>query len=71
VWSTETGWPVKGKNFDAAISGVSNAQGYWKAVACPSFNQIDQFWYAYSERSSDPDFSIVDVNDQPLFDMAC
>ncbi|KAF2663366.1 putative glucan 1,3-beta-glucosidase [Microthyrium microscopicum] len=71
IWVTETGWAVAGKSFGASTASIPNAQAFWRNTACPAFPQIDVFYYAYSEQGSDPDFSILDGNDRPLFDLSC
>jgi exo-beta-1,3-glucanase (GH17 family) len=46
VWTTETGWPIKGDDFGAAVASVENLQQFWWDVACGSFALgIPMFWY--------------------------
>lgn len=46
VWTTETGWPVKGENVGNAKVGVDELQRFWWDVACGSFaSGINTFWY--------------------------
>lgn len=71
VWVTETGWPVSGRNFDLAIPSLSNAESYWKSVACDAFQGAHTFWYTLQDYSSSPSFGVVDSNFRPLFNLAC
>lgn len=46
VWTTETGWPISGDTFGAAVPSVQNLQKFWWDVACGSFaSNINMFWY--------------------------
>ena len=71
VWITETGWPVSGDNYGAAVPSVNNAQLYWKSVACAAFAQAHTFWYTVQDFSSNPSFGVVDANFKPLYDLSC
>jgi len=71
VWVTETGWPVSGDNFGNSVSSIQNAQQYWTSVGCPALQQIDLFWYAYQDYTSNPSFGIIGQNGQPLYNFAC
>ena len=71
VWITETGWPVSGANFGAAVPSVQNAQAYWKSVACSAFANAHTFWYTLQDFSSKPSFGIVGQDFRPLFDLSC
>ena len=71
VWITETGWPATGKNFGAAVPSVSNAQMYWKSVACAAFAQAHTFWYTLQDYTSNPSFGVVGADFKPLYDLSC
>ena len=46
VWTTETGWPIKGDTVGNAVASVENLQSFWWDVACGSFaSNINTFWY--------------------------
>jgi exo-beta-1,3-glucanase (GH17 family) len=46
VWTTETGWPIKGDTIGNADASVQNLQSFWWDVACGSFaSGINTFWY--------------------------
>lgn len=47
VWVTETGWPVSGANYGAAVASTKNAQTYWRAVGCSAFEQMHMFWVSH------------------------
>ena len=71
VWITETGWPVSGANFGAAVPSVQNAQMYWKSVACSAFANAHTFWYTLQDFTSKPSFGIVGQDFRPLYDLRC
>jgi len=71
VWVTETGSPVSGDSFGAAVPSIANAQSYWSTVACAAFSQVDIFWYAYQDYNSNPSFGVIGANGQPLYNLAC
>ncbi|OCK85252.1 glycoside hydrolase family 17 protein [Lepidopterella palustris CBS 459.81] len=71
VWITETGWPVSGGDYGAAVPSVSNAQAYWTNVACAAFEQAHTFWYSYQDYSASPSFGVVDANRNPIYNLAC
>ncbi|KAK5146892.1 putative glucan endo-1,3-beta-glucosidase eglC [Cryomyces antarcticus] len=71
VWITETGWPISGDNFGAAVPSQSNLQAYWSNVACDAFKQAHTFWYAYQDYTANPSFGLVGSNGQPVINMQC
>lgn len=73
IWITETGHPVGGDNFGPSVPSIPNAAGYWKEVACAAIGneQLDLFWYTLQDYTSKPDFSVVDKDHKPLFDLSC
>lgn len=72
VWTTETGWPVKGANNGAAVPSVDNLQKFWWDVACGSFaSNINMFWYILDDFADDPSFAVLDYNWNPVIDMTC
>ncbi|KAI4180780.1 MAG: hypothetical protein LQ348_005149 [Seirophora lacunosa] len=66
VWVTETGWPVSGGMLGSAVASVSNAEAYWKGVACEAFSNAHTFWYTLQDYLSSPSFGVVDANFKPL-----
>ena len=70
VWVTETGWPVAGAKYGAAVASVKNAQTYWRNVACQAFNQVHVFWYVESDYWEAPSFGVFDKNGKALYDLA-
>lgn len=62
VWVTETGWPVSGATYGAAVASQQNAETYYSTVGCQSFNSVHMFWYAYQEYNQSPDFGVFDSN---------
>ena len=72
VWVTETGWPVSGAKFGAAVASVGNAQTYWRAVACQAFTQVHIFWYVESDYWETPSFGVFGKNGKAIYDLyAC
>ncbi|KAK0251702.1 hypothetical protein LTS09_013162 [Friedmanniomyces endolithicus] len=69
VWVTETGWPVSGPNYGAAVASVQNAQTYWRSVACACFQQVHVFWYAYQDYSASPSFGVFGSNGNAIYDL--
>lgn len=49
VWVTETGWPTSGTFAGtSSVSGVQNAQTYWKTVGCDHlFGATNTWWYTF------------------------
>lgn len=72
VWITETGWPVSGPNFGAAVASPKNAQYFWRNVACPAFERVHMFWYVYQDYTESPSFGIFKKNGKAVYDLkAC
>jgi glucan endo-1,3-beta-D-glucosidase len=78
VWITETGWPVGGESFGQAITGIENAQRYWKEVQCQAVaSNINTFWYTLNDGASSPSFSVLGGQEGqsfdalPLYDLSC
>ena len=76
VWITETGWPVSGKVSGAAIASVSNAETYWKEVACAILGNYNVWWYTLEDSiptTPNPSFGIIgsDLSSDPLYDLTC
>ncbi|KAF2834556.1 glycoside hydrolase family 17 protein [Patellaria atrata CBS 101060] len=71
IWMTETGWPVTGDSFGASVPSRSNAQQFYKIVACEAFKRGHVFWYAYQDYTSNPSFGVVDANRNPIYDLSC
>ncbi|KAK5136659.1 hypothetical protein LTR08_002312 [Meristemomyces frigidus] len=69
VWVTETGWPVSGPNYGAAVASVKNAQTYWRSVACATFQSTHVFWYAYQDYSASPSFGVFDESGNAIYDL--
>lgn len=55
----------------SAVASVSNAEAYWKGVACEAFSNAHTFWYTLQDYLSSPSFGVVDANFKPLFDLSC
>ncbi|KAL8997693.1 MAG: hypothetical protein Q9169_003100 [Polycauliona sp. 2 TL-2023] len=71
VWVTETGWPVTGASFGSASSSITDAQKYWKSVACESFRGAHTFWYTTQDFASSPSFGVLGPDFKPLYDLSC
>lgn len=72
VWTTETGWPIKGDTIGSAVASVQNLQSFWWDVACGSFSSnIPMFWYILDDFADNPSFAVLDYNYNPLIDMNC
>ncbi|PSR93976.1 glycoside hydrolase superfamily [Coniella lustricola] len=71
VWVTETGWPVNGDQLGAAVPGVSNAASYFQQVACPSFEQLNTFWFTYQDWFAEPSFAVVNPQGEQYFSQEC
>ena len=71
VWIAESGWPVSGDNYGAAVPSVDNAKTYWSEVACSAFESVHTFWYAYQDYTESPSFGIIGSNGQPVYDLTC
>jgi len=69
VWITETGWPVSGPNYGAAVASVKNAQTYWRSVGCALFESTHTFWYAYQDYSASPSFGVFDQSGNAIYDL--
>lgn len=70
VWVTETGWPVSGANFGAAVASVKNARTYWREVACQGFKQVHMFWYVADDYWETPSFGVFNQNGKAIYDLA-
>lgn len=71
VWVTETGWPVTGSALGSAEPGVENAASYFQQVACPSFDQMNIFWFTYQDWFATPSFAVVNADGQQYFSQTC
>ncbi|RDL41705.1 (Trans)glycosidase [Venustampulla echinocandica] len=71
VWVTETGWPSSGPVENQATPSVDNAQRYWKEVACSAFSSAHTFWYSLQDFNASPSFGVLDVNFNPVYNLAC
>ncbi|KAJ4418091.1 hypothetical protein N0V82_005754 [Gnomoniopsis sp. IMI 355080] len=71
VWVTETGWPVTGSSLGEAVPGVENAASYFQEVACPSFGQMNTFWFTYQDWYATPSFAVVNADGQQYFNQTC
>lgn len=69
VWVTETGWPLTGKSQGAAVASKTNAQHYWRSVACACFQSVHTFWYAYQDYVDSPSFGVFDSNGNAQYDL--
>ncbi|KAF8534089.1 glycoside hydrolase superfamily [Trichophaea hybrida] len=73
----ETGWPMNGSNFGAAVPSKANAQAYWKAAACWLMT-TDYPWFWFSafdepDKSSDVEksFGVALPNLQLKISLKC
>ncbi|PHH64600.1 hypothetical protein CDD81_4211 [Ophiocordyceps australis] len=76
VWITETGWPVSGNMFGAAVPSRDNAKVYWDEVGCPRFGKVNIWWYTLQDGAPavpNPSFGIVgsQLGTAPLYDLSC
>lgn len=76
VWITETGWPTSGKLSGAAVASVSNAETYWKEVACAILGNYNVWWYTLEDSiptTPNPSFGVIgsDLSSEPLYDLTC
>lgn len=62
---------MTGDTRGSAVPSVSNAQVYWKYIACAAFQQAHTFWYSYQDYNDNPSFGVVDANRNPLYDLSC
>jgi len=66
---TETGWPVSGDKYGAAVASVKNAKNYWRTVGCQAFKQVHIFWYVASDYWESPSFGVFNKNGKALYDL--
>ncbi len=71
VWTTETGNPVTGDTIGDSVPSIEAAQIYWWQVTCASVKEMNYFWFDLDNFSASPQFSVLDANYNPLFDMTC
>lgn len=71
VWTTETGNPITGDTMGGSVPSINAAQTYWWQVTCTSGKEMNFFWYDLDDFTSNPQFSVVDSNYNPLTDMTC
>lgn len=75
IWITEIGWPVTGNTFGNANANIENAEYFWKDVGCEVMEPFQHaWWYTMLEKlggDPNPDFSIIEENGGPLFDLQC
>lgn len=71
VWVTETGWPVTGNQLGNAVPGVSQAASYFQQVACPSFQEMNTFWFTYQDWYAEPSFAVVKADGTEYFSQVC
>ncbi|KAH9845420.1 glycoside hydrolase family 17 protein [Teratosphaeria destructans] len=71
VWVTETGWPVSGDNYGAAVASTANAQSYWNSVGCSAIQSTHFFWYSYQDYNESPSFGLFGQNGQQTYSVDC
>jgi len=69
VWVTETGWPVSGPNYGAAVPSVANAQNYWHTVGCAALKSNQMLWYSYQDYNASPSFGVIGSNGNAIYDI--
>jgi glucan endo-1,3-beta-D-glucosidase len=71
IWLTETGWPATGNATGASVPSLQNSQKYYKDIACAS--QIDGWYFVFNDPklSIEPDFSLFNNQNEPIFDLNC
>lgn len=80
-WVGETGWPVGGANFQAAVPGKENAAIHWKESICPMlkwginvsvFEAFDEKWKP-TEKDNDVEnhWGVLEDNGTPRYDLEC
>ena len=60
---------MSGTKYGNAVPSVTNAQKYWRSVACQLFKEGHVFWYAYQDYSVAPSFGIFDKNGKAIYDL--
>ncbi|KHN97947.1 GPI-anchored cell wall beta-1,3-endoglucanase EglC [Metarhizium album ARSEF 1941] len=76
IWITESGWPVSGPQEGSAVTGLDDAQTFWRAVGCPRFGKVNVWWYALQDSAPvtpSPSFGVVGstLTTKPLYDLSC
>ncbi|KKF93951.1 putative glucan endo-1 3-beta-glucosidase eglC [Ceratocystis platani] len=72
VWITETGWPVKGPDYNKGQASIENAEWYYQNVGCPLFGVENVWWYMLVEAGAEVEFGVApSLGAAPYYNLTC